>query len=76
MKDMGKVKKSKSFTKDPNSKASHLSLSLSSRAMATIVLSPRSNEIVIFHPFVGFWEARDKPDDGQPGLEVKPFVGL
>ena len=75
MKDMGSVKKSKSFAKEPNSKVSHLSLSLGlgsggHRAM------PLSDEVVIFHPFVGFGEARDKLDDGRPGLEVKPSVGL
>ena len=51
-------------------------LSLSDGAVKAIMPRSRSDEVVIFHSFVGFKEARNEPDDGQPRLEVKPTVSL
>ena len=37
---------------------------------------PRSDEVIVLHPLVRFGKARDKPDNGRPGLKVIPSVGL
>ena len=36
----------------------------------------RSDEVIVLHLLVRFGEAGDKPDNGRPGLDVIPSIGL
>ena len=72
---MVRVKESKSLTKKPNSKVSHLAFPLR-LGNENHHASPRSDEVIVLHPLVRFGEAREKPDNGRPGLEVKPSISL
>ena len=66
---------SMSLTNKPNSKVPHLALSLK-LGNEDHHARPRSDEVIILHPLVRFGKAGDKPDNGQPGLEVIHSVSL
>ena len=75
MKDMGRVKNLSLLLRNLTL-GYPTCLSLPGWIAVTIVPCPWSDEVVIFHPFVRFGEAWDKPDNARPRFEVKPSVDL